>query len=248
MDEARGQRNVLLPFSLDVDHQAFVWHVREISDYADFEGLDVATYQGLESALSIMRKRPLVFLVHPKNADLELKNYNPRFRKELYRLSPEKFNLASDFVSRVTGSGPFQWFIRDQYADFLRGSVQEYVAAAYEAGDNQLIQWLESLGPKQTSELQARAREWLNAEPSEPWEEGCSVVPTDGYEYAYFFFASGYGTILASGLGVAVSGGENARAYFEKPPSPLVKAMAADIIAEQADLPIRFQRVLEQAT
>jgi hypothetical protein len=68
------------------------------------------------------------------------------------------------------------------------------------------------------------------------------VVPKDGYEYAYFFFGSGYGTIMASGLGVAESGGDNARAYFAKRPSPMVKASVANIIAEQADLPIRFQR------
>jgi hypothetical protein len=133
----------------------------------------------------------------------------------------------------VRSSGPFHYFLRDQYAESLKGLVEEHVAAAYDADHDQLIQWLESLGRKQTRELQAQAREWLNAEPSEPWEEGCNVVPIDGYEYAYFFFASGYGTILASGLGVAVSGGEYARAYFDKPPSLLVKASVADIIANR---------------
>jgi hypothetical protein len=33
MDKAWGERNVLLPFSIDVDHQAFVRHVKEISDH-----------------------------------------------------------------------------------------------------------------------------------------------------------------------------------------------------------------------
>jgi hypothetical protein len=106
MDEARGQRNALLPFSLDVDHQAFVWHVKETSGFPDFGGLDLATYDGFESAMSILRRRPLVFLVHAKNAELELKNYNPRFRKELYRVSAEKLKQTSDFVAWSGPAGP----------------------------------------------------------------------------------------------------------------------------------------------